>query len=48
MTEVPVLSVVNTRWSIGCRSVLRTQYLIAARGAAQQRLPGGVADQLRK
>ena len=47
MTEVPVLSVVSTRWSIDCRLVRRTQYLIAARGAAQQSLPGQVADQLR-
>ena len=44
MTKVPVLSVVNTRWSIDCRSVRRTQYLIAARGAAQQRLPGRITD----
>lgn len=48
ITEVPTRSVESTRWSIGCRLVRRTQDLIVGKGAAQQRLPGRAADQLRK
>jgi len=40
MTEVPVLSVVSTRWSVGYRSVRRTQDLIAARRTLHRSLLG--------